>query len=74
LLKNLEIVEELKAISKEVGKTVSAVAIRWILDYLPESAVIVGIKNKRQLYGNVESLDWQLTEGQKERLTAISND
>lgn len=74
LLKNLEIVEELKKISKEVGKTVSAVAIRWILDYLPESAVIVGIKNKQQLFGNMESLNWKLNEEQKNCLTRISND
>lgn len=60
LIKNLEIVEVLKQIAKEMDKSVSSVAIRWILDYLPESVVIAGIKNESQLCGNVEALDWKL--------------
>ena len=42
LLKNLEIVEEMKKIAKGHGKSVAAVAIRFILDYLPESVVLCG--------------------------------
>lgn len=72
LLKNLQIVEILKEISQEVNKPIPAVAIRWILDYLPESAVIVGIKNQQQLYGNMEALGWALREEQMKRLTEVS--
>lgn len=72
LLKNLEIVEVLKEISQEVNKPVPAVAIRWILDYLTESVVIVGIKNQQQLYGNIEALGWKLSEEQIERLNQVS--
>lgn len=72
LLKNLEIVEVLKEIAKEVEKPVPAVAIRWILDYLKESAVIVGIKNQQQLQGNMEALGWQLSEEQITRLVEVS--
>lgn len=72
LLKNLEIVEVLKEISQEVNKPVPAVAIRWILDYLTESAVIVGIKNQQQLYGNMEALGWKLDQEQMERLIEVS--
>ena len=72
LLKNLEIVEVLKEIAQEVGKTVPAVAIRWILDYLTESAVIVGIKNQQQLYGNMDALGWKLSEEQLKRLEEVS--
>ena len=72
LLKNLEIVEVLRKISEEVGKSVSAVAIRWILDYLFESVVIVGIKNAQQLQGNMEALGWKLSEEQKNRLAEVS--
>lgn len=72
LLKNLEIVEVLKDIAKEVGKPVPAVAIRWILDYLTESAVIVGIKNPQQLQGNMEALGWKLSEEQIARLEQVS--
>lgn len=72
LLKNLEIVEVLKEISQEVNKPIPAVAIRWILDYLTESAVIVGIKNQQQLYGNMEALGWKLSEEQIKRLQQVS--
>lgn len=72
LLKNLEIVEVLKEIAKEVEKPVPAVAIRWILDYLKDSAVIVGIKNPQQLQGNMEALGWKLSEEQVTRLVEVS--
>lgn len=72
LLKNLEIVEVLKDIAKEVNRPVPAVAIRWILDYLTDSAVIVGIKNQRQLEGNMAALGWKLSEEQIKRLTEVS--
>ena len=44
LRKNLKIVEELKRLSFEYKVSIPSVAIRWILDYLPESIVIAGIK------------------------------
>ncbi len=72
LLKNLEIVEVLKEIAQEVEKPVPAVAIRWILDYLTKSAVIVGIKNQQQLYGNMEALGWKLSKEQIQRLQQVS--
>lgn len=72
LMKNLEIVEVLKEIAKEEGKPVSAVAIRWILDYLKDSAVIVGIKNEKQLHGNMEALGWKLRSEQIKRLEQVS--
>ena len=74
LLKNLEIVEVLKEISGETGKSVSSVAIRWILDYLKDSVVIVGAKSPEQVLQNVEALSFQLTERQIERLENISEE
>lgn len=72
LIKNLEIVEVLKQIAQEVDKSVSAVAIRWILDYLSESVVIAGIKNEKQLCGNVEALGWKLNNEQIHMLECVS--
>ena len=72
LLKNLEIVEKMKEISHEVGKPVSSIAIRWILDYLNESVVIVGAKTPAQVYQNAEAMDWSLTKEQIELLDKIS--
>ena len=74
LLKNLEIVEVLKEIANETGKSVSSVAIRWILDYLKDSVVIVGAKTPKQVLQNAESLSFTLTNEQIARLENISKE
>lgn len=61
LEKNLEIVEVLKKISAEHGKSVAACAIRWILDKMPESVTIVGVKRPEQVLSNLEAYDWHLS-------------
>lgn len=72
LLKNLQIVEVLREIAAEVEKPVSAVAIRFILDYMKESIVLAGIKNPDQLKGNCEAFGWELNQEQIQRLDKIS--
>ena len=57
---NLRIVEVLKKIAENHGRTVAACAIRWILDTLPESVVIAGVKRPSQLDSNIEAMDWHL--------------
>lgn len=74
LLKNLEIVEVLKDIAAQTGKSVSSVAIRWILDYLKDSVVIVGAKTPKQVLQNAESLSFTLNEEQVNRLEKISKE
>ncbi len=74
LLKNLEIVEVLKEIAVEQGKAVSSIAIRWILDYLKNSVVIVGAKSPKQVLQNIEALDWVLSPEQIDRLDQISKE
>ncbi|MBQ7257750.1 MAG: aldo/keto reductase [Abditibacteriota bacterium] len=72
LSKNLKIVDELKKISDEINKPISAIAIRFILDYLKDSIVLVGVKNKKQLEDNVKALDWNLTQEQLDLLNKKS--
>lgn len=74
LLKNLEIVEVLKEIALETNKSVSSVAIRWILDYLKDSVVIVGAKSPKQVLQNAEALSFSLSSEQIERLNNISKE
>jgi aryl-alcohol dehydrogenase-like predicted oxidoreductase len=72
LLKNLEIVEVMKEIAVKYDKPVSAVAIRFILDYLPESVVLCGAKRPSQIIGNAEGLDWELDNTDLSELSEIS--
>lgn len=72
LEKNLEIVEVLKKISAEHGKSVAACAIRWILDKMPESVTIVGVKRPEQVLSNLEAYDWHLSAEEINALDDIS--
>lgn len=70
LIHNLEIVEKMRKISAETNKPIPSIAIRWILDYMPRSIVIAGIKNIRQLESNASALGWNLT---KEQIKELEN-
>jgi aryl-alcohol dehydrogenase-like predicted oxidoreductase len=72
LLKNLEIVEVMKEIAAKYNKPVSAVAIRYILDYLSESVVLCGAKRPKQILDNIEGCDWTLEKADIEKLDQIS--
>ncbi len=74
LLKNLKIVDKMKDIAAEHHKTVSAIAIRFILDWLEDSVVLVGAKNPNQILGNIEGLDWKLADIELQELNNISQD
>lgn len=72
LMKNLEIVEVMKQIAEKHDKSVSAVAIRFILDYIPESVVLCGAKRPAQVLGNVEGAGWKLDEEELRMLDEVS--
>lgn len=73
LQRNLRIVEVLRQLSRDFGKSVPSVAIRWILDSLPGSVAIVGIKNVQQLKANLEALSWSLPLDARADLDAVSD-
>jgi len=72
LLKNLDIVEAMRPIAKRHGVSVAAVAIRFIMDYLTDSVVLVGAKRPAQILSNLESIGWNLSAGELNLLDEIS--
>ena len=72
LQKNLRIVENMRPIAEAHGVTVSAVAVRWILDQLPGSAVITGMKSPAQAESNALALTFRLTEEEVRILEEVS--
>lgn len=72
LLKNLEIVEVMRPIAEKHQVSVAAVAIRYIMDYLKESVVLVGAKRPSQILGNLEAVDWHLTSEELQLLEKVS--
>lgn len=59
--------------SERTGRSVSAISLRWILDEPRVSAILVGIKSRKQLNDNLEALDWSLTSSDREALEILSN-
>lgn len=74
LLKNLDIVGAMKPIAAAHEKPVSAVAIRFILDWLEGSVVLVGVKRPSQILGNLKGLDWKLDDVEIKMLEELSRD
>ncbi|MBO7496358.1 MAG: aldo/keto reductase [Salinivirgaceae bacterium] len=74
LVKNLEIVDVMKKIAIEHNKPIPAVAIRFILDKLGDSVVLVGAKRPAQISENIEGTDWNLTVEELELLDNVSKD
>lgn len=74
LLKNLEIVEAMRPIAAAHNKSVAAVAIRFILDHIPDSVVLCGAKRSAQILSNVEGSDWKLTDEEIHVLDEVSRD
>lgn len=72
LEKNLKIVDVLKEIAQRRGKSVASCAIRFILDYLPGSVVLAGVKRPDQLNSNLEAMDWTMDEEEIKALETIS--
>ena len=70
LRQNLRIVETLKKIAANHNVSCAAVAIRFIMDYLPTAIPITGIKSAEQMKDNLKSMDWHLS---PEELCLLNN-
>ena len=69
---NLKIVEQLRIVAEQHEQTCSAVAIRFILDYLNNSVVIAGVKNAGQMKANLAAMDWNLDKTEVDKLDLVS--
>ena len=72
LQKNLDIVDEMKKMGPKYGKQPAAIALRFILDYLPESVALVGVKRRAQVLSNCEAFGWRLSKEDLELLDRVS--
>ncbi len=61
LLKNLEIVKAMRPIAENHNVSMAAIAVRYIMDYLKDSVVLVGAKRPSQILGSIEAVGWNLT-------------
>ena len=66
------IVDELEALARETGRSVSQVALNWVLHRPTVSSVIIGARNEAQLRDNLPAAEFRLLPEQGARLDAVS--
>ena len=69
---NNKLLETLSSISSNYNKSVSQIAIRWVIDNCDIDSVIVGAKNISQVKSNLETLEFILQKNDIELLDEIS--
>lgn len=67
-----DIVDALDNIAQETGKTVSQVALNWLLSRPTVCNIVLGARNEEQLKQNLGAIGWSLTAEQVTRLDKIS--
>jgi aryl-alcohol dehydrogenase-like predicted oxidoreductase len=67
-----KVVDALREVSEETGKTIPQVAINWLLQRPTVSTVILGARNEAQLIDNLGAAGWNLTESQVNKLNQAS--
>jgi aryl-alcohol dehydrogenase-like predicted oxidoreductase len=68
-----QVVDVLEEVAAQVGKTVSQVALNWVLSRPTVANVVIGARNEEQLRQNLGAVGWSLTNEQIERLDAASH-
>ncbi len=66
------VVDAIDGITEETGKTVSQIALNWLLQRPTVSNIIMGARNEEQLRQNLGAVGWNLTPSQVARLDAAS--
>ena len=67
------IVDAIDAIAAETGKSVTQIALNWLLQRPTVASVIIGARNEEQLRENLGAFGWNLTEKQISSLDAASD-
>jgi len=66
------VVDVLDEIAAETGKTITQVALNWLLQRPTVSTIVFGARNEEQLKQNLGAVGWNLTSEQVKRLDAAS--
>ncbi|MBN9286351.1 MAG: aldo/keto reductase [Gammaproteobacteria bacterium 39-13] len=66
------VVDVLDSIAEETGKSVSQIALNWLLQRPTVTNIIIGARNEEQLKQNLGALGWTLSKEQMMKLDGIS--
>ena len=68
---NLELVDRLKTIAEQYGKTQAQLAIAWVLRRREVTAAIVGARYPSQIDENIGGIGWNLSEDTEARIDEL---
>lgn len=66
------VIDALEQVARDASKTVSQVALNWLLQRPTVANIIIGARNEEQLRQNLGAVGWNLTPKQIEQLNAAS--
>jgi aryl-alcohol dehydrogenase-like predicted oxidoreductase len=66
------VIAKLEEISDETGRTISQVALNWLLQRPAVSNVVIGARNEKQLLENLGAVGWNLSAEQIASLNSVS--
>lgn len=66
--RNFDVVEVLRGVAEEVGRSMAEVALAWVASRRGVSSVLIGASRAEQIRQNIASLDVSLTPEQQSRL------
>lgn len=69
--RNVRLVNDLKPIAENRGKTVAQMALRWVLSHPATSVALVGTLNTQQLEENIGALEWALSSEDMRRIDEV---
>lgn len=68
-----QVVDAVTEVARQVGRTPSQVALRWLLQQDGLTGPIIGVRTLDQLNDNLGAVGWSLDSEQLERLTQVSD-
>jgi aryl-alcohol dehydrogenase-like predicted oxidoreductase len=68
-----DVIDVLRAIAADVGRTVPQVALNWVLQRPTVSTLVIGARNEAQLRDSLGAAGWALSSDQMQRLDKASD-
>jgi aryl-alcohol dehydrogenase-like predicted oxidoreductase len=68
-----QVIDAMDEVARETGKSISQIALNWLLGRPTVAAVIMGARNEEQLRENLAAAEWRLDAAQVAKLDAASN-
>ena len=66
------VIDVLTQVAEETGRSVSQVAINWLLNNNTVSNIVIGARNEKQLLENLDAIGWNLSPEHLLKLDAVS--